>query len=127
MVDIGLLEEPSLYLASFDLGGQDRTLTIRAVVGEELKSKQKTEKKPVIYFVETRAKAEANGDGSKEKRLVLNKTNRKIIVKMYGREVEVWKGKRITLYPTEAEAFGEMVACIRVRPGVPAEPTKKES
>lgn len=126
MVDIGLLNEPTLYLAAFDLGGQDRVLTIRAVLGEELKSKNKTEKKPVVYFVETRAKAEANGDGSKEKRFALNKTNQKVIIAMYGREVEAWKGKRITLYPTKAEAFGEMVDCIRVRAGVPAEP-KKES
>ncbi len=111
---------PNLYLAAVDLHGKDADLTIRRVIVEELKTKNGSERKPIMYFEETRAKADRNGTPDKEKRLVLNKTNATTIASMHGNEIDDWKGKRITLYPTQALAFGDMVDCIRVRPEVPA-------
>lgn len=109
---------PSDYLAAPDLRGKDATLTIRRVLVEDLKTKEGTEKKGIVYFEETKAKADQ--DGTKEKRLVLNKTNAKTIAKMYGNEIEKWAGCRVTLFPTTTPAFGETVDCIRIRPQVPA-------
>lgn len=110
---------PSLYLGAHDLNGQDAHLTMRRVVVEDLRSEGGTEKKPILYFQETKARAER--DGTKEKRLVLNKTNAMQIAKLHGSEVDDWKGKRITLYPTTAQAFGSEVECIRVRDSIPGD------
>lgn len=111
---------PTLFLSSLDLGGKDVTLTIRRVVVEELKTEKGPQKKPVIYFEETRKKAEANGDASKEKRMVMNKTNMLTIGDLYGFEMDDWRGKRITLYSTKVDSFGKKVDAIRVREQVPA-------
>lgn len=119
-MDVRLLF-PSLYLSAPDLRGEDRTLTIRAVAVDELKTSAGTEKKPCVYFEETKAAAER--DGKKERRLVLNKTNAMTVASLYGYEVDEWVGKRITLFPTQADAFGKTVDCIRIRPTVPPAPT----
>ena len=109
---------PSLYLGAHDLQGKDVTLTIRRVVVEELKTERGSEKKPICYFEETRPKAEKTGD--KEKRIVLNKTNATSIAALHGNEIDEWGGKKVTFYPTQAQAFGKIVDCIRVREEVPA-------
>ena len=114
---------PSQYLGAEDLHGKDATLTMRRVVVEDLRTSDGgTEKKPCVWFVETKEKAEKNK--TKEKRLVLNVTNAKAIAKIHGPEVDEWAGKRITLYPTTTMAFGEEKDCIRVRPSVPAPATE---
>ena len=51
----------------------------------------------------------------KEKGLVLNKTNAKIVAKHYGQDFDKWGGNEIEIFPTETEFNGELVACIRVR------------
>lgn len=114
---------PSLYIGAADLRGQEKTLTIRRVVVEELKTDRGSEKKPVVYFEEVRDKA----DSSKDKRLVLNKTNAKTIAKVYDEnEIDNWVGKRITLFPSTVSVGGEMRDCIRVRPTIPQPPKEKE-
>jgi len=109
---------PTIYLSAADLKERDVDLTIADLQVEEMKVKDgDDERKPILYFVETRAK----GKGKKEKRLVLNKTNAMIIAKIHGFETNEWIGKRITLYPTEVFAFGETKTCIRIRPKAPKE------
>ena len=108
---------PSMYLGSHDIGPKDLVLTIRRIVVEELKTERGTERKPVAYFVESEAKAKA--DRSEEKRLVLNKTNARIIANLYGNEVNDWAGKRISLYSAKVSAFGAEVDAVRVRPVKP--------
>lgn len=51
----------------------------------------------------------------KEKGLVLNKTNSKIVSKYYGKDYDKWDGKEIEIFPTETEFNGQLVPCIRVR------------
>ena len=113
-MDVRLLY-PSLYLGAPDLHGTDVHLTMRRVVVEGLKTERGEEKKPVLYFEETKAKAEKTNTADKEKRLVLNKTNALMIASMHGHEVNDWPGKRVTLYATKAQAFGKTVDCIRIR------------
>jgi len=107
---------PSLYLGAHDLGGKDATLTIRKVVVEELRTERGSEKKPVLFFEETKTKAEKAG--TPEKRLVLNRTNAKSIAEIHGPEVNDWAGKQITLFATKVDAFGKSVDALRVRPDV---------
>jgi len=98
------------FLASFDLEGKDRIVTISSVEAGEIKDdKGNAERKPVISF-----------EGKKLK-LCCNKTNCKAIAGMYGNVVEAWVGKRITLYATVVAAFGSEWEAIRVRPTKPAE------
>jgi hypothetical protein len=96
------------FIAAFDLGGKDVTITITKVEGRKLKSERGEQLKPVIYF-----------EGS-DKAFVGNKTNGKIIAAMYGNHTEDWVGKRITIYGTTTSVGGEVKDCIRVRPGIPA-------
>lgn len=49
------------------------------------------------------------------KRLVLNKTNSKVIASMHGAQAKGWKGKSITLYTTTTKLKGDTVDCIRVK------------
>lgn len=108
---------PSQYLAAHDLNGHDVPLTIRHLVVEDLKTERGTERKPVLYFVETQKKAER--EKTDEKRMVLNKTNAKMIAKIYGPETDDWKGKRVTVFATMVSAFGAETEAIRVRPVPP--------
>lgn len=54
----------------------------------------------------------------KEKTLVVNKTNAKIIASFYGVSPDGWIGKKIEIYPDKTSFQGGLVDCIRVR--VPA-------
>ena len=99
---------PSRYLDAATLQGRDATVEIESVNMETLEG-EKGEKdvKPCVRLK------------GKKKLWVLNKTNAKIIAKLHGTEVDGWVGKRITLYPTTCEAFGETVECVRVRKTLP--------
>jgi hypothetical protein len=95
---------PSEYLAAFDLQGDDFLVEISKVEMEDLRTIQGgTKKKLVLSF-----------KGAK-KRMVCNKTNATAIAKLYGPETKEWVGKTITLFPTQVEAFGEIVEAIRCK------------
>jgi hypothetical protein len=96
------------FLGAWDLGGKDVTVTIAKVEAQILVAQgNKKNKKPVIHFE------------GKEKGMVLNKTNSKIVAAMYGNDTVNWLGKRITLYPTLTTFGNESMECIRIRPLIP--------
>jgi len=104
----GKLMFPTEFLAAEDLGGKDYDVTIESVQAESLRTTDGAADKFTIRFKGAR------------KRLVLNKTNAKLIAAATGQpEARKWPGKRITLYPTNCQAFGETVTCIRVRETAP--------
>lgn len=105
---------PNKYLGAPDLRGRDVTLTIFALQSETLKTSDGDEPKWILHFAEMQSRPPAE-----RKRLVLNKTNAKVIAKLWGAETDAWIGKRITLFATTCQAFGETVDCIRVRPTRP--------
>ena len=60
---------------------------------------------------------------NKEKTLVVNKTNAKIIASSYGVNTDGWIGKQIQIYPDKTMFGTDLVDCIRVRiPAPPAAP-----
>lgn len=64
------------------------------------------------------------------KPMVLNRTNCKIIAKMYNTPfVEEWADKKIQIYATTTKLAGEEVECLRVKPKIPIskKPTLDES
>lgn len=111
---------PKEYIAAPDLQGKDVTLTIAELVREELRTDKGEEEKWTLHFAEMRARHAAQPKKAINKRLVLNKTNAKTIMKLYGTETNDWLGRRITLYATTCQAFGETVDCIRIRERIPA-------
>ena len=105
---------PSRYVAAADLNGNDVTLTIRRHDVEDMFSQGKRVKKPVLYFE------------GEQKGMVLNKTNALTIAELYGETVEGWRGKPITLFAAEVDAFGKKAIAIRVRNKKPAPRTLKK-
>ena len=87
-----------------------------------------------------KAKVKGGSDGKESSKAVLslsefdkplcaNITNCKTIANLYGNDTTKWRGKKVTLFPTQVQAFGAMQDCIRVRPSTPAETgsTKKRA
>lgn len=85
-------------------------LTIHSIKTEDVKDQNgKTESCMVCYWVED------------EKPMILNKTNCKIIEKLYGSpHIEDWVGSRIQLYSAKVKAFGTTTTGVRVRDFKPA-------
>ena len=96
---------PAPHLEAADLEGTEAVLTIKGV-GKAIVGKEKVEK-GVVYFLEV------------PRGLVLNRTNVKRIINLYGNDTDQWTGKKLTLYPSEADFSGNVVPCIRVREKVP--------
>ena len=101
---------PSNYLKAEDLSG-DTVFTIEDVESRDFKSEGV---KPVLSFPEIR------------KQFIANKTNLTTIKNLYGDEMDLWKGKKIVLFPTSVDFKGEQRAGIRVRPWVPKEKHKEK-
>ena len=90
--------------------GEERIYTIEGIREEVLVNEKNhsQDTKPVVYFVETDLK------------LALNMANIKTIQKIYNEpRADKLVGKKIQLYRTTTNAFGEQKPCIRIRPFVP--------
>lgn len=101
----GSLMFPGRFVAAEDLKGRDVVVTIDRVQKEKLKTNDGTnDDKWLLYFQKAK------------KPLVLNTTNAKMIAAVTGeQDATKWGGRRITLYPTTCNAFGQTTTCIRVR------------
>ena len=97
------LLNPSRFIKAVEFLGRDVTLMITSVAIEELEDdKSVKKKKGLIGFAKT------------EKLLVLNVTNIKCLIQMFGNETDGWLGKRVTLFP-EPNRKSESGVAIRVR------------
>lgn len=85
----GGLKKDSQWLASEDIGTREVTVTIEQV---EIYND--------VAFDAGRkeAKVAALKFAGKEKRMILNATNRKTLVRLYGMDTAQWQGKQVTLY-----------------------------
>jgi hypothetical protein len=89
---------PGRFLKATDFKGKNVTLKIKEVNLEELVGDKGTQVKGVVSFDKT------------EKQLALNKTNGICLKSMFGKKVQEWVGKRVTLFASVWN--GE--ECIRV-------------
>lgn len=92
---------PSPHLEAADLAGKDTVVTIKSV-GFSLVGQDKVNKGTVCFEEFDRA-------------MVINRTNLKRVIGLYGSETDSWVGKKITLYPSETDFQGKTVPCLRVR------------
>ena len=105
---------PSNYLKAEEIHGQ-MIVTIESVGLEKMHDKTGKEiEKPVVRFLEM------------PKSLVTNKTNWKMLIKLFGDDTDFWKGKQITMVTIPVVAFGETVDAIRLTPVKAAETKKTE-
>lgn len=98
------------YLGNWDIPeGGDLVLTIDEVYVDEVKNQRGSEDKPIIRWMERDAKP-----------MILNKTNRDTITKLYGRRTETntWHGAKIALYAAEEPKSPDGLA-LRIRPRKP--------
>lgn len=101
-MNAGLLT-PSKYIKAATFKGQDRTITITGVTLKELEREDNTkETRGLISIAES------------PKQWILNVTNVKCLIAMFGRETDKWLGKKVTLYPAPNE-MSESGVAIRVR------------
>jgi hypothetical protein len=107
MTTIDELSPPSNSLKAEDLEGEETTLVIKSYTvrefDQEKDGRHYTVKKPIFSFKDT------------DKTLVCNKTNMQAIAYAYGKEMDAWIGKKITLFPTMVPFGDKMVEAIRVR------------
>lgn len=97
------------YLGHWDVPeDEDLILTIDDIYVEEIKNQHGSEDKPVIHFKED------------VKPMVLNKTNRDSIAKLYGKRTKsnTWQGKKIALYSARETKSPDGLA-LRIRDMVP--------
>lgn len=103
-----MFDEP--YLGAWDLEGPDgvlREVTVRIerIVMVEVMDSETNQKvrKPALYFT------------GKQKGMVLNRLNAKMIAKLYGTDSDKWRGKSIVIGTSNVVAFGERYDVLRVR------------
>ena len=78
---------PGRFVKAGELGGRNVTLTMQDVDIEELEGEDGKKMKAIVTFRETK------------KQLVACKTNGICLREMFGRKVQEWIGKRVTLKP----------------------------
>ena len=95
---------PGRFLKASDLKGRKFTLTIASVDLYELEGEKGPKVKGVIAFKET------------PKLITLNRINGLCLKGMFGRLVQEWAGKRITVFPSTVQEAGLMKGdpCIRI-------------
>lgn len=94
------------FLGSYSLlPDEEKTLTIKETKKQKVKGADGKEQECfVAYFLEP------------EKPMILNKTNCKVISKVYDTPyIENWKGIRIVVYAAKVKAFGDVVDALRVK------------
>lgn len=89
---------PSKYLKAADLKGQRITVKMDRIESDTVGDDNKV----ILYFQ------------GKEKGLVLNVTNKNMIVDTYGPETEDWTGQPIILYEAMVQYQSKMVPAIRI-------------
>lgn len=89
---------PSKYLKAADLKGNKITVKMDRVEAETVGDDSKV----ILYFQ------------GKDKGLVLNVTNKNMIVDLYGPETDDWIGQPIVLYEAMVQYQSKMVPAIRV-------------
>jgi hypothetical protein len=92
------------YTGAYELEeGQQKTVEIMKTGKEEVTGSDG--KKTLCFVAYFR---------NEKKPMVLNKTNCKIISKLYGNDFEKWIGKKITIHSEQVKAFGSVVDALRV-------------
>lgn len=116
---------PTNYVKACDLHGKDITVAVDHLEHEVLQMQGANKERKVVIYLRAVRKDGSIGD-LLGKRLVVNKTNAKLIAAVVGDpDLSKWSGAKFTLYPTKCRgADGSQVECVRVRARVNATATE---
>lgn len=96
------------YLKAHHLRGKDCPVKIEEVYADKVSNEDGEKRIPFLKFE------------GKDLPLGLSKDNTSILIALFGtHEIEKWKGKSITLFPTQRKIFGKMQDVISIRPDLP--------
>ena len=95
------------WLKAADLQGRKHRVTVGSIEALEFEKDGKKTKKLGLTLV------------GKQKGLVLNMTNAKIVSAQLGDDIELWTGKTISIYPGQTKFGQDMVDCIMVEQIIP--------
>lgn len=102
------------YLGAYSLadgeGVESIIVTIKEVKVEEVTGPNGKKDNCVVAYFE-----EKNVSGVEIKPMIFNKTNCKVLQKMYSPYIEDWEGKRIEVYATEVKYQRDLVPALRVK------------
>lgn len=99
---------PGRFLAAGEFDGKSVTLTIEETFMEKLEG-EKGDAEPIVRFTRTRKGTD------KQLEWVLNRTNARCLMAMFGEESQMWDGKRVTLFPEkDTSGLSDSGYCIRV-------------
>jgi len=102
------------YTGAYEmLPGETKTIKLTRLCKEEVMSSNGKKQLCLVGYFE-----------GQKKPMVINKTNCKIISKMYGPFIENWIGKSIIIYTEEGQAFGEITALLKVKHSIPKNNTQ---
>lgn len=97
-----------MYIEGGMIGDKEVTLTITDITLETMRSNERGQQsKPCLHFAE------------KQKMLVLNKTNVKVIADVLGPQTGAWAGAKVTLVAPWIDAFGKRTRAVRIARVVP--------
>ena len=98
------------YIGAHDLQpGQELIVTIESISRENVKNQDGKEEQCVVMRIK----------GAK-KPMILNKTNMRIITKLFGTPyIEDWSGRKVIIYAAKVRAFGEMIEALRIKNQLP--------
>src|SRR5512137_2253515 len=100
---------PKRFLKAGMFGGRDVTLTISKVFREVLEGDKGPKMTAILSFAE------------RPQQLTLNVTNGTCIKEMFGRETDLWVGKRVTLFPMNYKSqHGDLAIRVRGSPDLQA-------
>ena len=111
----------SPWLSAEDLvpaPGKQATVTIERVMKYRNVQFDKGRSKPEAYALKF---------AGKQRELVLNATNRKKLVELFGPKVDDWKRQKVSLYVSSTTLAGKTVPCIRIREPAPAKPEQEKT
>ena len=100
---------PGRFIAAGEFDGKTPTLTIDETFMEKLEG-EKGDAEPIMRFVEMRKGTD------KQLEWVLNRTNARCLIAMFGEDSDDWAGKRGTLFPEkDTSGLSDSGYCIRVK------------
>lgn len=100
---------PKRFMKAGMFGGRDVTLTISKVFKEEILGDKGPKMTAILSFAE------------RPQQLTLNVTNGTCLKEMFGRETDLWVGKRVTFFPLAYKSdYGELAIRVRGSPDLQA-------
>ena len=102
------LLDPGIFIGPQDFE-VERTVTISRVVREDMPKRDGEDKSasPMMYF--------SHGEKEMARKYKVPKSVLYGLSLLFGTDVDLWKGKPVTLFAAKCMSFGEVEECVRIK------------